>query len=112
MTLLDRVIVSVASIDAALGFYRDVLGLDLAADPGSGLARLRGGGVEVLLHERPSRPSDLAVALSFRVSDLEGICAAWLATGGTVVEAPALQPWGERLAMVRDPDGHLVCLAA
>jgi catechol 2,3-dioxygenase-like lactoylglutathione lyase family enzyme len=107
-TALHRVIISVDSVDAALAFYRDLLGLTAAE--GGGLTRLGDGAVEILLHERPSRPSDLGVALAFHVDDVDAICASWARAGGTVVEPPARQPWGERMAVVRDPDGHLVCL--
>lgn len=108
MSVLHRVIVSVSSTEDALGFYRDLLGL--GAERSGPMTRLGDGAVEVLLHERASAPSDLAVALSFRVADLDATCAAWAGAGGTVVDAPADQPWGERQAVVRDPDGHLVCL--
>lgn len=106
---LHRVVISVESIEVALGFYRDLLGL--AAEHGApGVTRLSDGTVEVLLHERPSRPSDLAVAVGFRVEDLDASCASWSRSGGTVVDPPTMQPWGERMAVLRDPDGHLVCL--
>jgi uncharacterized glyoxalase superfamily protein PhnB len=29
-----------------------------------------------------------------------------------VVDPPADQPWGERQAVLTDPDGHVVCLVA
>lgn len=108
MTALHRVIVSVASTEAALGFYGDLLGLCVARQ--GPMARLGDGPVELLLHERPSAPSDLAVALSLRVADVDATSATWAAAGGIVVDPPADQPWGERQAVVRDPDGHLVCL--
>ncbi|UOQ89392.1 VOC family protein [Agromyces endophyticus] len=107
-TTLHRVIVSVESAEAALAFYRDLLGLTVHA--GGGITRLSDGAVEILLHERPSRPSDLGIALSFRVDDLDATCATWRRAGGTVVDPPAEQPWGEHLAVLRDADGHLVCL--
>ena len=68
------------------------------------------GGAELLLHERPSAPSDTSVAASFGVAGLDDVCRRWEATGGVVVDQPATQPWGERMAVVRDADRHLVCL--
>lgn len=106
---LNRVIVSVTDLEQALGFYRDVLGLAAVTSPG--FATLPAGpGVELFLHERQSAVSDLAVAASFAIPDLDGTCAAWVSQGGVVVDPPRRQPWGERMAVVRDFDGHLVCL--
>lgn len=104
-----RIIVSVNDLERALEFYRDVLGLEAALQPG--FARLPLAGVaEILLHERASAPSDTGVAASFGVAALDTICRRWQAAGGEIVDAPATQPWGERMAVVRDVDGHLVCL--
>lgn len=103
-----RVIVSVADLDRALALYRDVLGLDGPA--GGGFAHLALGDVDLMLHERESVPSDLAVAVGIGVGDVDAVTAAWVAGGGSVVDEPADQPWGERMAVVRDADGHLVCL--
>lgn len=106
---LNRVIVSVTDLERALGFYRDILGLAAVTSPG--FATLPAGrGLELFLHERRSAVSDLAVAASFATADLDGTCAAWASRGGTVVDPPEYRPWGERMAVVRDPDGHLVCL--
>jgi predicted enzyme related to lactoylglutathione lyase len=109
---LRRIVVSVAQLPSALGFYRDVLGLQGEDD--AGFARLTTGidEWELLLHERPSAPSDASVAVSFAVPDLDATCRSWAERGGVVVDQPADQPWGERMAVVRDPDGHLVCLVA
>jgi uncharacterized glyoxalase superfamily protein PhnB len=35
-----------------------------------------------------------------------------LGFGAAVIDAPADQPWGERQAVLTDPDGHVVCLVA
>ena len=106
---LSRVVVSVQDLTRALALYRDVL--DLPAVLAPGFASLEtGNGVAMLLHERPSTPSDTAVAASFTVADLDGVCARWARGGGEIVGRPQRQPWGERMAVVRDADGHLVCL--
>ena len=41
---------------------------------------------------------------------VDALVTGWAEHGGAGVDAPADQAWGERMAMVRDPDGHLVCL--
>lgn len=110
MTQLHRIVVSVSDLSRALGFYRDRLGL--RALPGDGMATLSvgTGDVELFLHERASAPSDRSVALTFRVRNLDAVCANWAAADGVVLDPPADQPWGERMAVVRDADGHIVCL--
>jgi predicted enzyme related to lactoylglutathione lyase len=109
-TRLSRIVVSTGSLPRSLTFYGDLLGLPAAAS-GAGVATLSAGdGVSVLLHERPTAPSDTSVAASFVVAGLDDVVARWSAGGGAVVDMPAAQPWGERMAVVRDPDGHLVCL--
>jgi uncharacterized glyoxalase superfamily protein PhnB len=52
------------------------------------------------------------VAVGFRVADVDDTTAAAQKAGATVVDAPADQPWGERQAVLTDPDGHVICLFA
>lgn len=122
--VLNRIIVSTASIAPSLAFYRDIVGLggpsqlsDVGGADGPaaavGFATLTvADGVELLLHERPAVPSDTSVAASFVVPDVDAVVRSWEAEGGVVVDQPSDRPWGERQAVVRDPDGHLVCLAS
>ncbi|MFC4947564.1 VOC family protein [Pseudonocardia sp. GCM10023141] len=109
-TALQRVIISVSDLERALAFYRDVLGLV----PGTGVpgfARMPiPGGVELMLHERPSTPGPAGVAPSFAVPDVDATTAAALTAGCTVLDEPGDQPWGERQSVLADPDGHVVCL--
>lgn len=108
---LQRIVVSTRSIPAALGLYGEALGLTLARSA-DGFAWLTSAdGVEVMLHEREAAPSDTAVAIGFAVERLDATVAAWVAAGGAVVDPPERWPWGERMAVVRDADGHLVCLS-
>jgi predicted enzyme related to lactoylglutathione lyase len=108
---LQRIIVSTGSIPAALSLYGGALGLGTTRTA-DGFAWLSSAdGVEVMLHEREAMPSDTAVAVGFAVDRLHATVAAWVAAGGEVVDPPERQPWGERMAVVRDADGHLVCLS-
>jgi len=105
-----RIVISTRRLEKALVFYRDVLGL-AGANVASGPATLMtGSGVEVMLHERDTTPSDAAVAPSFVIERLDAIVKRWDDLGGEVIDAPRTQPWGERMAVVRDADGHIVCL--
>ncbi|MGO4455423.1 VOC family protein [Arthrobacter sp. RAF14] len=106
---LTRVVVSVRALEPALAFYRDLLGLPAELTPGFAMLAA-GNGVQVFLHERESQTSDLSVAATFTVPGLDALCEKWAAQGGAVVDAPETRPWGDRMAVVRDADAHLVCL--
>lgn len=45
------------------------------------------------------------------VDDLDGAYERAVAAGATPLAPPAIQPWGQRIAYLRDPDGLLVELA-
>lgn len=108
---ISRLVVSVTALGPALAFYEGVVGLRRTSTAGELAWLATDDGTEVMLHERPATPSDTAVALGFRVPDLDALVATWTGRGGSVVDAPSDRPWGERMAVVRDPDGHLVCLS-
>jgi len=108
---LARLIVSVSSLDRALPFYEGVLRMSRAY-ASNGVVTLHGDGLEVMLHQRTPAPGGGGVAPSFRVADVDAATASAVAVGALVVDAPADQPWGERQAVLHDPDGHLVCLVA
>jgi len=108
---ISRLVVSVSALGPALAFYQELLGLRLTRSAGDLAWLVTADGIEVMLHERPATPSDTAVALSFAVPDLDGTVGAWITRGGAVVDPPEERPWGERMAVVRDPDGHLVCVS-
>jgi predicted enzyme related to lactoylglutathione lyase len=110
---LQRMIVSVAELDRALAFYRDALGFAERSRAGDlVMLALPGGPPELLLHERPPTPGPAGVAASFLVDDVDATTAAAQKAGGTVIDAPADQPWGERQSVLTDPDGHVLCLVA
>ncbi|MGX6603830.1 VOC family protein [Micromonosporaceae bacterium Da 78-11] len=110
---LHRIIVSVAELDRALTFYRDALGLVEKYRAGEAvMLGLPADDLEVLLHERPPTPGPAAIAATFLVDDVDAMTAAAQKGGGTVVDAPADQPWGERQSVLTDPDGHVICLVS
>ncbi|MGI5130178.1 VOC family protein [Pseudonocardia sp. CA-107938] len=109
---LRRLIVSVADLDRALRFYRDVLDLPTApAFPGFAVLTVPGG-IDLMLHERPPTPGPAGVAASFTVDDVDAVTKAAAEVGCTVIDEPADQPWGERQSVLTDPDGHVVCLVS
>lgn len=108
---LARIVVSVTSLEKALPLYEDVLDLRRKHESpgivGLGLAR----GIELILHERTPTAGDAGIAPSFRVANVDSVVKAALEAGATLVDAPADQPWGEREAVLRDADGHLIMIA-
>lgn len=108
---ISRIVISVSALGPALAFYEGLLGLRRTRSAGELAWLVTADGIEIMLHERPATPSDTAVALGLIVPDLDGTVDTWTGRGGIVVDPPEDRPWGERMAVVRDPDGHLVCLS-
>src|SRR6478735_147538 len=117
-TRIARITISVEDLARALALYRDVIGLDPVYEV-EGLAMLTtdaaapaGTATEVLLHHRTPSIGDFAVAPSFVVDDVDAATGAAVETGATVVDEPADQEWGERQSVLRDADGHILCLVS
>ncbi|BDV32101.1 VOC family protein [Microbacterium terricola] len=62
--------------------------------------------------ETPPADTGDRAALWFYVDDVDAAYKAALTAGAAPVSEPALMPWGERVARVRDPDGTLISLGA
>ena len=107
---LARIVISVASLEKALPLYEDVLDLRRTTEsPGIvGLALARG--IELMLHERTPTPGDAGVAPTFRVANVDATAAAATGVGATLLGPVRDEPWGERQAVLRDVDGHVVCV--
>lgn len=110
-------ILEVRDLTRALEFYRDVLGAELVyrfPEDGDPLyVSLRAGsssiGIGLAEDAPPGVPSNLL--LWFYVDDVDRLTGELAAAGAEVLEAPADQPWGERVAMVADPFGTRVRLS-
>jgi lactoylglutathione lyase len=110
-------IISTPDLSRALGFYRDLLGGKVAyqfpeqGDPvyvgvdlgsshlGIGLdpAKEAGGGNQ-------------RFSLWVYAQDCDQAVAELRSAGVTIVQEPADQPWGERIAVVEDPDGNTITI--
>ena len=91
---------TVDNFDAAVGFYRDALGLAQLADWSSDDGR-------VVLFEAGRRGAG-TVRLALEVDDVDATALRVVAAGGDQVAAAVVTPWGDRNARVRSPDGlHL-----
>jgi catechol 2,3-dioxygenase-like lactoylglutathione lyase family enzyme len=123
---LSTCFVQVNDPDAALAFYRDVLGLELRNDVANeGFRWITVGatsqpGVAIVLtnyvNGGPGDGDALAALLAkgalngvhFRSDDLDAAFEKVRASGAEIVQEPADQFWGTRDFAVRDPSGNLV----
>jgi catechol 2,3-dioxygenase-like lactoylglutathione lyase family enzyme len=123
---ISHFFVTVHDPDAALGFYRDALGLRVSNDVAAHGFRWvtltpPDGGVEIVLTEphagRPTADGDAMMELLtkgslpgvvFRTGDLDGVFETVRASGAEVLQEPADQPWGVRDCAFRDPSGNMV----
>lgn len=115
----------VRDTDAAERFYR-AIGLKLASRNTGGEAEVRQKQAwlsvtgdssshmlilteftEVPYPQMPDYPGE--VWLAFNVTDVEAVCAAVLAEGGSVIRGGEDQPaYGVRAAVIADPEGHII----
>lgn len=120
--------VLVDDVDRALTFYRDALGLSVAADVANGpyrwvtLVSPEQPTVKIVLsqpHAGRSQEDGDALArllakgsltgpMIFSATDLDQTFERLRAAGVDVVQEPADQPWGVRDGAVRDPAGNLI----
>jgi predicted enzyme related to lactoylglutathione lyase len=94
--------------DRARRFWREVLGVELAARPasaGSGWES-EADGLRLGVHERGPGPGDTASLPYFTVPDLAATLARVTELGGSVIHP------GERWAVCRDSEGSAFALAA
>jgi catechol 2,3-dioxygenase-like lactoylglutathione lyase family enzyme len=112
MVTVGRITVSVADLTKARKLYERTLLLALKYEmPGMAML-VTGDGIELQLHERPPTPGDAGVAISFRVDDVDSVTNAAVVVGASIIKQPQDEPWGERQAVLRDADGHVICLVA
>jgi uncharacterized glyoxalase superfamily protein PhnB len=122
---LGYVILYVRDVSAALGFYEEAFGLarrfyhadkDQAygeletgatrlafASLGLAEAHLKGG----VLAAAPDKPP-LGVEIALVTPDVPALYARAVKAGAAPVSPPEAKPWGQTVAYLRDPSGHLV----
>ncbi|TYQ10349.1 UNVERIFIED_ORG: putative glyoxalase superfamily protein PhnB [Gordonia westfalica J30] len=115
--------------EAALGFYRDLLGFEVRKDVGyEGMRWLTVGppnqpGTSIVLHPPAANPGitdaerqtilELIAkgsygALTLATEDLDRLFEKLQASGVDIIQEPMDQPYGVRDAAVRDPAGNLI----
>lgn len=121
-----KMFITVHDPDAALGFYRDGLGLEVRQDVENEGFRWvtlspEGQDLDVVLSQphggrSPAEGDALAALVTkgsmqaaiFRSDDLAATFARLVDAGAEVLEEPTDQFWGVRDCAVRDPSGNLV----
>ncbi len=95
----------VSDMDKSIGFYRDVIGLDVQVQS-PGWSELSFGNATVALH-LGSDDNYRKTGLNFEVSAIDSACRELEAAGGRIVDGPygGVFP-GLRLADVEDLDGN------
>lgn len=119
---LGYVILYVEALDRALRFY-GALGLEERGRYGD-YAELATGETVLGLAERafvaghftgelpPPGQGSSELALVVPREEVDALVERALSAGAEAVSEPADQPWGQRVAYVRDPDGHLLELCS
>jgi lactoylglutathione lyase len=108
-------ILTTRDLGALLGFYRDLLGFTVTYEfPGPdgepAYAGLELGPSHLGIGRDPGLTDGPSARYSFwlYVDDCDATVERLRAAGVGVVDEPADQPWGERIARVLDPDGNTV----
>ena len=118
-----RLVVEAADFDAALAFYRDVLGLtqiaDWSTDEGRVILLDAGRATLELFDEAQAETVDRieagrrvsgTVRFALEVEDSEVTAERLVAAGAERMSDPVTPPWGGRNARVRAPDGMQLTL--
>ncbi|RKE17629.1 VOC family protein [Streptomyces sp. TLI_171] len=129
---LSQCFIAVDDHDAALGFYRDALGLEVRNDVGfEGMRWVTLGSptqpeVEVVLEPPVADPGatdadrqaaaellakGLLRAVNFRTADCDATFEKIRSSGADVLQEPMDQPYGVRDCAFRDPAGNMVRFA-
>jgi|SRR5581483_7790 len=122
---LGYVILYVRDVLTSMSFYEKAFGLSrrfFHDENGNGYGELETGAVrlsfasvqmakehvdqEVITASPTNAP--LGFEIAFVASDVQSLFRRVLECGATAVREPAVKPWGQTVAYLRDPDGYLV----
>ena len=107
-------ILSTSDVSRALAFYRDLLGATVTyqfppdAEPGYVALRLGDSHLGVSRQEETGELVNDRITMWVYADDCDAAIAGLATAGVTIVQEPVDQPWGERMAIVTDPDGNRV----
>jgi catechol 2,3-dioxygenase-like lactoylglutathione lyase family enzyme len=122
---LNYTMITVGDVEEALGFYRDVLGLqvrnEVAAQGSRWVTLSASEGPDIVLTDpRAGRSQPEADTIHellvkgslppvfLRTDDLDDVFERARAAGAEVLQEPIEQPWGPRDCAFRDPSGNTV----
>ena len=116
-------IITTRDLEAALGFYRDLLGGQASfefpgPDGAPGYVGIDLGRSHLGIGRDPAGPDPVdlgprrSVSLWIYVADCDATVESLRAAGVPIDIEPEDQPWGERVARVRDPDGNEVIVGS
>ena len=112
-------ILSTPDPQRALGFYRDLLdgkvGYQFPPDGDPGYVGLELGASHLGIGLDPTAtagPEGQRMSLWIYADDCDAAVDRLRAAGVAVIDEPADQPWGERIARVHDPDGNVVIIGS
>ena len=114
---IGQIAVAITDIKKSVGFYRDVLGLELLFEVPSGLAMFNCGGVRLMLTTLQSSESDHHTSvIYYKVSDIQESAKVLKDNGVVFIQEPQLVAkmvdhdlW---IGFLRDPDKNLVGIMA
>jgi predicted enzyme related to lactoylglutathione lyase len=112
--LSSRILVKPSDFDAAVGWYRDVLGLRVFREYGTGgqvtgvVLFLGGGFLELVSGGSPVSPG--SPTLWLQVPDVDVVHDRLVAAGVPVTQPPRTQPWGLRECWIVGPDDAQIVL--
>jgi lactoylglutathione lyase len=115
---LDYVILYVADLDRALGFYRTLLGVE-GERRSDTYAEIRLANAKLGFYLRDALPDLIGrpggsgpdAEVLFVVDDVDAEANRLRDAGVPVLSGPVDRPWGHRTLHLEDPDGHVVELA-
>ena len=112
---LDHIVISVADIQRAVTFYRDVVGFKIGrSDEAFRFAQFDFGSVSLRLVGESEADKNLGrarnFAVGFAVADVQAAHDDWVSRGVNFQMPPTRQPWGAVMARFADPEGNILYL--
>lgn len=116
---INATVLFVQNFDACVKFYRDVLGMKLKETDegfvsfdleGQELALMDLSAASQMISEEAVQPTKEGVhraLLAAFVDDTDEVYEALKAKGVEFIKPPTTQPWGQRTAYFKDPDGNI-----
>lgn len=110
-------ILTTPDLSRALRFYRDLLGGTVTytfppeGEPGYVAVQLGRSHLGIGRQDQPGDLTNDRITLWAYTDDCDAAVDKLRAAGAPVLQEPADQPWGERMATVTDPDGNRVIVA-